>query len=42
METIQVSDRASLIPVLEFFDYAVKKNDLITIDSMTDESGHQF
>jgi hypothetical protein len=28
-------------PGTEFYDFA-KKNDLITIDSMTDESGHQL
>jgi radical SAM superfamily enzyme YgiQ (UPF0313 family) len=40
VETIQVSI-AHPYPGTEFFDY-VKKNDLITIDSMTDESGHQL
>src|SRR5258708_31136411 len=39
-ETIQVSI-AHPYPGTEFFDY-VKKNNLITIDSMTDESGHQL
>jgi len=39
-ETIQVSI-AHPYPGTEFFDY-VTKNDLITIDSMTDESGHQL
>lgn len=39
-ETIQVSI-AHPYPGTEFFDY-VKKNDLITIDSMTDENGHQL
>ena len=39
-ETIQVSI-AHPYPGTEFYDY-VKKNDLITIDSMTDESGHQL
>ncbi|MGH9657415.1 MAG: hopanoid biosynthesis associated radical SAM protein HpnJ, partial [Bryobacteraceae bacterium] len=39
-ETIQVSI-AHPYPGTEFYDYA-KKNDLITIDSMTDESGHQL
>ena len=39
-ETIQVSI-AHPYPGTEFYDY-VKKNDLITLDSMTDESGHQL
>ena len=39
-ETIQVSI-AHPYPGTEFYDY-VKKNDLITIDSMTDEKGHQL
>jgi hopanoid biosynthesis associated radical SAM protein HpnJ len=39
-ETIQVSI-AHPYPGTEFYDY-VKTNDLITIDSMTDESGHQL
>jgi hopanoid biosynthesis associated radical SAM protein HpnJ len=39
-ETIQVSI-AHPYPGTEFFDY-VKKNNLITIDSMTDEKGHQL
>ncbi len=39
-ETIQVSI-AHPYPGTEFYDY-VKKNDLITIDSMTDEQGHQL
>jgi hopanoid biosynthesis associated radical SAM protein HpnJ len=39
-ETIQVSV-AHPYPGTEFFDY-VKKNDLITVDSMTDEGGHQL
>jgi hopanoid biosynthesis associated radical SAM protein HpnJ len=39
-ETIQVS-LAHPYPGTEFYDY-VKKNDLITIDSMTDETGHQL
>src|SRR5262249_61364678 len=39
-ETIQVSI-AHPYPGTEFYDYA-KKNDLITIDSMTDEAGHQL
>src|SRR5690348_14493375 len=39
-ETIQVSI-AHPYPGTEFYDY-VKKNGLITIDSMTDESGHQL
>src|SRR5947208_8449951 len=39
-ETIQVSI-AHPYPGTEFYEY-VKKNDLITIDSMTDESGHQL
>ena len=38
--TIQVSI-AHPYPGTEFYEY-VKKNDLITIDSMTDESGHQL
>jgi hopanoid biosynthesis associated radical SAM protein HpnJ len=40
VETIQVSI-AHPYPGTEFFDY-VTKNNLITIDSMTDESGHQL
>ncbi len=40
VETIQVSI-AHPYPGTEFFDY-VTKNDLITIDMMTDESGHQL
>ena len=40
VQTIQVSI-AHPYPGTEFYDYA-KKNDLITIDSMTDESGHQL
>ncbi len=40
VETIQVS-LAHPYPGTEFYDY-VKKNNLITIDSMTDESGHQL
>jgi hopanoid biosynthesis associated radical SAM protein HpnJ len=40
VETMQVS-LAHPYPGTEFYDY-VKKNDLITIDSMTDESGHQL
>jgi len=40
VETIQVSI-AHPYPGTEFYDY-VKKNNLITIDSMTDESGHQL
>jgi hopanoid biosynthesis associated radical SAM protein HpnJ len=40
VETIQVSI-AHPYPGTEFYDYA-KKNNLITIDSMTDESGHQL
>jgi radical SAM superfamily enzyme YgiQ (UPF0313 family) len=40
VETIQVSI-AHPYPGTEFYDY-VKKNDLITIDMMTDESGHQL
>jgi hopanoid biosynthesis associated radical SAM protein HpnJ len=40
VETIQVSI-AHPYPGTEFYEY-VKKNDLITIDSMTDESGHQL
>jgi hopanoid biosynthesis associated radical SAM protein HpnJ len=39
-ETIQVSI-GHAYPGTEFYDY-VKKNNLITIDSMTDESGHQL
>jgi hopanoid biosynthesis associated radical SAM protein HpnJ len=39
-ETIQVSI-AHPYPGTEFFDYA-KKNNLITIDSMTDDTGHQL
>jgi hopanoid biosynthesis associated radical SAM protein HpnJ len=39
-ETIQVSI-AHPYPGTEFYDY-VKKNNLITIDSMTDENGHQL
>jgi hopanoid biosynthesis associated radical SAM protein HpnJ len=39
-ETIQVSI-AHPYPGTEFYDY-VKKNNLITIDSMTDEQGHQL
>ena len=39
-ETIQVSI-AHPYPGTEFYDYA-KKNDLITIESMTDEVGHQL
>ena len=39
-ETIQVSI-AHPYPGTEFYDY-VKKNGLITIDSMTDEKGHQL
>jgi hopanoid biosynthesis associated radical SAM protein HpnJ len=39
-ETIQVS-LAHPYPGTEFYDY-VKKNNLITIDSMTDETGHQL
>src|SRR5450631_2550924 len=39
-ETIQVSI-AHPYPGTEFYDY-VKKNNLITIDSMTDETGHQL
>lgn len=39
-ETIQVSI-AHPYPGTEFYDYA-KKNGLITIDSMTDETGHQL
>jgi hopanoid biosynthesis associated radical SAM protein HpnJ len=39
-ETIQVSI-AHPYPGTEFYDYA-RKNDLITIDSMTDETGHQL
>ena len=40
VETIQVSI-AHPYPGTEFYDY-VKKNNLITIDSMTDEAGHQL
>ena len=39
-ETIQVSI-AHPYPGTEFYDYAVR-NELITIDSMTDETGHQL
>ena len=39
-ETIQVSI-AHPYPGTEFYDYA-RKNDLITIDSMTDDCGHQL
>ena len=39
-DTIQVSI-AHPYPGTEFYDYA-RKNDLITIDSMTDEAGHQL
>ncbi len=39
-ETIQVS-LAHPYPGTEFFDY-VKKNNLITLDAMTDEMGHQL
>src|SRR6267143_3166110 len=39
-DTIQVSI-AHPYPGTEFYDYA-KKNDLITIDAMTDEVGHQL
>jgi radical SAM superfamily enzyme YgiQ (UPF0313 family) len=39
-ETIQVSI-AHPYPGTEFYDF-VKKNDLITIDAMTDEQGHQL
>src|ERR1700687_2189876 len=39
-DTIQVSI-AHPYPGTEFYDY-VKKNNLITIDSMTDETGHQL
>lgn len=39
-ETIQVSI-AHPYPGTEFYDY-VKQNNLITIDSMTDENGHQL
>ncbi|HZS51850.1 MAG TPA: hopanoid biosynthesis associated radical SAM protein HpnJ [Bryobacterales bacterium] len=39
-ETIQVSI-AHAYPGTEFYEY-VKKNDLITIDSMTDDTGHQL
>jgi hopanoid biosynthesis associated radical SAM protein HpnJ len=39
-ETIQVSI-AHPYPGTEFYDY-VKKNNLITIDSMTDDGGHQL
>jgi hopanoid biosynthesis associated radical SAM protein HpnJ len=39
-ETIQVSI-AHPYPGTEFYEYA-KKNDLITLDSMTDENGHQL
>ena len=40
VDTIQVSI-AHAYPGTEFFDY-VKRNGLTTIDSMTDESGHQL
>jgi hopanoid biosynthesis associated radical SAM protein HpnJ len=40
VETIQVSI-AHAYPGTEFYDYA-KKNNLITIDGMTDEAGHQL
>jgi len=40
VETIQVSI-AHPYPGTEFYDY-VQRNGLITIDSMTDESGHQL
>ena len=40
VDTIQVSI-AHAYPGTEFYDYA-KKNDLIVIDGMTDESGHQL
>lgn len=40
VETIQVSV-GHPYPGTEFYDY-VKKNNLITIDSMTDETGHQL
>jgi hopanoid biosynthesis associated radical SAM protein HpnJ len=40
VETIQVSI-GHAYPGTEFYDYA-KKNDLFTIESMTDESGHQL
>ncbi len=40
VETIQVSI-GHAYPGTEFYDY-VKKNNLITIDSMTDETGHQL
>ena len=40
VETIQVSI-AHPFPGTEFYDH-VKKNGLITIDSMTDEAGHQL
>lgn len=40
VETIQVSI-AHPYPGTEFYDY-VRKNNLITIDSMTDETGHQL
>src|ERR1700733_8187081 len=40
VETIQVS-LAHPYPGTEFYEHA-KKNNLITIDSMTDESGHQL
>ena len=39
-ETIQVSI-AHPYPGTEFYDYA-KKNDLLTIDALTDETGHQL
>ena len=40
METIQVSI-AHAYPGTEFYDY-VEENNLITIDSMTDDGGHQL
>lgn len=40
VETLQVS-LAHPYPGTEFYDY-VKKNNLITIDSMTDDAGHQL
>ena len=39
-DTIQVSI-AHPYPGTEFYDYA-KKNDLLTIDALTDEAGHQL
>jgi hypothetical protein len=39
-ETIQVSI-AHPYPGTEFYNYA-KKNDLLTIDALTDEAGHQL